>query len=365
MNSESHQPLTGIKIVDFSSLIPGPLATLILQEAGAEVIRITRPDGDPMAKLPPYVDGVNAEHIVLSAGKKGFATDLKNPAHIEELKSLIETADILVEGFRPGVMDRLGLGYADLHPLFPSLIYCSITGYGQNGPNRSRAGHDLNYQAESGLLALSPGTIDTPSVPPALVADIAGGSLSAVVNILLAVLQREKTGKGAHLDIAMSDGTAMLLLQAQARRQATNSDPSPRGEMLTGGCPRYDLYPTSDGRFLAVGAIEEKFWVAFCETAGVQLDATQQEIRSVVQAQSSEYWSEKFANIDACVSVVCTLSEAVDSEQAKTRGLYARQVQGPDGSRLDAVAVPISETFRRSPTLTPMYQCPSATDNMQ
>lgn len=315
-----------------------------------------------MAKLPPFVNGVNAEHIALTAGKKGFAVDLRKPEDVERVRALIATADVLVEGFRPGVMGKYGLGYDDLKRLYPSLIYCSITGYGQMGPNRSRAGHDLNYQAESGLLAMSPGTNETPSVPPALVADIAGGSFTAVINILLAVLHRQKTGEGVHLDVAMADGAATLLVQAQARRQATGADPEPRGEMLTGGSPRYNLYPTQDGRLMAVAAIEEKFWIAFCQTVGVPVTATREEIRKAIRARSSEDWSRKFDRVDACVSIVRTLSEALDSEQAAARGLYARKVLGPGRHRLDAIPVPIAEAFRRDAADLPRFEQPEPSD---
>ncbi|WP_424830476.1 CaiB/BaiF CoA transferase family protein [Ruegeria sp.] len=357
--STADQPLSGIRVVDFSSLIPGPLATLMLQEAGADVIRITRPDGDPMAKLPPYVGGVNAEHIVLTAGKDCFAADLRNASDLEQVRKIIATADVLVEGFRPGVMGKYGLGYEDLKTTHPKLIYCSITGYGQNGPNRSKAGHDINYQAESGLLAMSPGTVETPSVPPALVADIAGGSFASVINILLALLKREKTGQGSHLDIAMADGATTLLIQAQARRQATGADPCPRGEMLTGGSPRYDLYATKDGRFLAVGAIEEKFWEAFCATVGLPLTATSDQVRAIVLQETSETWEKRFEGVDACVSLVSTLSEAMESNHAKHRSLYTRKVEGPDGIQLDALPLPISQVFRHPSGRIPEYSTAS------
>lgn len=342
-----NQPLSGTRIVDFSSLVPGPLATRILQDAGAEVIRVTRPEGDPMAAFPPLVDGVNVEHCLLIADKTPFAADLRDPADMDRVLDLIGSAGVLVEGFRPGVMDRLGLGYEALKAKHPGLIYCSISGYGQTGPNRLKPGHDLNYQAECGLLAMSPGTLESPSVPAALVADIAGGTYPAVINILLALLHRTRTGNGAHIDIAMADGAATFLLQPFARRQVTGRDPVPGSEMLTGGEPRYALYPTRDGRLLAVGAIEEKFWTAFCDTVGLPLDADHGQVRAAILQDTAEGWSRKFGNTEACVSVVATLSEALESEQFRSRGLADRKVEAPAGTLLDAVPTPVSPIFRR------------------
>lgn len=356
MSNTADQPLHGVRIIDFSSLVPGPLSTLILMEAGAEVIRVTRPEGDPMAALPPHVDGMNAEHCLLVAGKKAVTADLRTPADLARVRELIRDADVLVDGFRPGVMERLGLGYQALQAVNPRLIYCSITGYGQTGPWRDRAGHDLNYQAESGLLALSPGTAETPSVPPALVADIAGGSYPAVINILLALIRRDRTGVGCHIDVAMADGAATFLLQAQARREATGKDPKPRGGMLTGGTPRYALYATRDAQLLAVGAIEDKFWRAACAVFGVSTDATQDDLRTTIGGQDAAYWQAAFRDVDACVSLVLPLSEALESPQAVARGLYARKVEAPGGSLLTALPVPIADTFRSKAKVRSMAQ---------
>src|SRR5437870_2498722 len=199
------QPLSGILVLDFTTLLPGPLATLMLAEAGADVIKIERPGGEEGRGGHPRFDGMAAGFALLNRGKKGLVLDLKNALERPKLDALIDRADVLVEQFRPGVMERLGLGFDAVHARNPRLVYCSITGYGQSGPRAQEAGHDLNYIGATGLLALQPGPPDHPVVPPALIADIAGGSFPAVINILLALRQRDATGQGCRLDIAMTD----------------------------------------------------------------------------------------------------------------------------------------------------------------
>jgi len=260
-----NQPLQGIRVLDFSTLLPGPMATLLLAEAGAEVIKVERPGlGEEMRHYPPRAGNDSANYVMLNRGKRCVSVDLKAPDALERLRPLLESADVLVEQFRPGVMDRLGLGYETLSAKYPRLIYCAITGYGQQGPKANEAGHDLNYMAESGVLGLGGDMQGQPGVPPALVADIAGGSYPAVMNILLALWRREKTGQGAFLDISMTDNLFPFTFWALGGMQVTGRLPHPGGELLTGGSPRYQIYRTQDGRFLSVGALEQKFWERFC-----------------------------------------------------------------------------------------------------
>src|SRR5262245_47228615 len=190
------QPLEGLLVLDFSTLLPGPLATLILAEAGAEVIKIERPGGDEMRAWEPRWGSQSVNFALLNRGKKSIVVDLKDAHHREQLKPLMTRADVLVEQFRPGVMARLGLDYASVSAINPRIIYSSITGYGQTGPRRSVAAHDVNYMADSGLLSLSMGPPSHPVLPPALIADIAGGAYPAVMNIMLALRERDRTGRG-------------------------------------------------------------------------------------------------------------------------------------------------------------------------
>lgn len=352
---KAQQPLSGIRVVDFSSLVPGPLATLILSEAGAEVIRVTRPDGDPMAALEPQIDQMNAEHTLLVAGKSVLAADLKDPDDSKRVKELIASADIVVDGFRPGVMKRLGLGYDALAAAQPGLIYCSLTGYGQNGPNRSEPGHDLNYQAKAGILSLWPDGAHTPTTPTPMLADIAGGSYPAVINILLALLQRNATGKGAHIDIAIAENLGPFLVQALARAHATGVPSRNSGEMLTGASPRYHLYPTSDGRLLAVAAIETKFWRNFCDVVELGTSASIEDVRSVIARMDSEHWLKAFSGRDACVSIVASLPEAI---QSMLDDRTARRVQTHAGTQLTALPLPLADEFRPDPDPPRPSLCP-------
>jgi crotonobetainyl-CoA:carnitine CoA-transferase CaiB-like acyl-CoA transferase len=223
------QPLSGIVVLDFTTLLPGPLATLLLAEAGAEVIKVERPGGEDMRHYEPRFDGESAMFAQLNRGKKSLVLDLKSAQARDKLMPLIERADVLVEQFRPGVMARLNLGYDAVKAVNRRLVYCSITGYGQSGPRAGEAGHELNYIGHTGLLALNPGPADRPVVPPALIADIAGGTLPAVMNILLALRQRDRTGEGCHLDIAMIDAMFTFASHALASGHATGAFPGRGG----------------------------------------------------------------------------------------------------------------------------------------
>ena len=199
-------PLSGIRVLDFSTLLPGPMATLLLAEAGADVIKVERPAGEELRSYEPRFADTSVSFAMLNRGKKSVAIDLKQAGAVDRLRPLIESADVVVEQFRPGVMDRLGLGYDSLRVVNPRLIYCAITGYGQSGLKSQVAAHDLNYQADSGLLSISAGSDGAPVVPSALIADIAGGAYPAVINILLALRRRDATGEGCKIDVAMTDG---------------------------------------------------------------------------------------------------------------------------------------------------------------
>src|SRR3954462_5383678 len=266
-------PLKGIRVLDFSTLLPGPLATLVLAEAGAEVIKIERPGrGDEMRAYTPKFGTDSVNFAMLNRGKRSIALDLKDKAALARLQPLLETADVVVEQFRPGVMDRLGLGYESLTKINPRIVYCAITGYGQHGPRADVAAHDLNYVAEAGMLGLTRSAEGAPVLPAALVADIAGGTYPAVVNILLALRERDATGAGCKLDIAMADNLFTLMYWGLGNGLAAGEWPRPGGELVTGGSPRYNIYRTRDGRFLAAAPLEQKFWETFCELLNVPVE---------------------------------------------------------------------------------------------
>jgi alpha-methylacyl-CoA racemase len=352
------QPLSGLLVLDFTTLLPGPLATLMLAEAGAEVIKIEQPGGENARHFPPMVDGESAAFLMLNRGKTSMTLDLKNETGRQRLLPLIQRADILVEQFRPGVMARLGLGYEDVRTFNPRLIYCSISGYGQSGPRVHEAGHDLNYIGNTGLLDLQPGPVERPVVPPMLAADIAGGSFPAVINILLGLRARDQNGKGCRIDIAMTDAMFTFTWAALALGAATGRFPKPREMWLVGGSPRYQIYPASDGKLVACGAIEQKFWIAFTTAISLPAEftddmrnpkATREAVAKLIVARSSDEWRPIFAAADCCTTIVTPLEEAIRDTHFVERGLFAHEVATASGKSLPALPLPISPEFRESP----------------
>jgi crotonobetainyl-CoA:carnitine CoA-transferase CaiB-like acyl-CoA transferase len=352
------QPLSGLLVLDFTTLLPGPLATLMLAEAGAEVIKIERPGGEDMRRFPPLWDGESAAFALLNRGKRSLVLDLKSPADQKQLQPLLQRADILVEQFRPGVIDRLGLGYDAVRKLNRRIIYCSISGYGQNGPRSHEAGHDINYIGNTGLLALQPGPAQAPVVPPALVADIGGGTFPAVINILLALRQRETSGEGCHLDIAMTDAMFAFAWHALAEGKAGGRFPGPGEGRVTGASARYQLYPTRDGKLIACGALEDQFWHKF--TAAIGLDArfvddardpaaSKAAVAAIVASKSADEWQPILAAADCCATVVKSLEEALRDPHFVARGLFAYKLSNAAGAIMPALPLPIAPQFRDSP----------------
>ncbi|MBO6756652.1 MAG: CoA transferase [Roseibium sp.] len=349
------QPLEGVTVLDFTTLLPGPLATLMLAEAGARVIKLERPGGDGMRAFPPKMDGRGVLFDQLNAGKEIVELDLKEPAARDELAQLLGEADVLVEQFRPGVMARLGLDFEILSKRHPELIYCSISGYGQTGPRSGAAGHDLNYQALTGLLAQSCGTPDRPVLPAAQIADIGGGSFPAVLNVLLALLQRQKTGRGCHLDIAMSDTMFTFGLFAHAHQAAGQVVPEYGTGLLTGGSPRYRLYPAKDDRLIAVAALEQKFWDALCDLLELP-DAARDDRRdsetsaacvaAAIAGRTSREWEPLLEQADCCACLVKPFEDAIADPHFAARGLFGRMIRA-GGQPIAAPVLPIAEPFRK------------------
>ena len=353
------QPLSGLLVIDFSTLLPGPLATLMLAEAGAEVMKIEQPGGENARHFPPMIDGESAAFLMLNRGKKSMTLDLKSETDRARLRPLLERADILVEQFRPGVMARLGLSFDDLHKLNPKLIYCSISGYGQNGPRAGEAGHDINYIGNTGLLDLQPGPVAAPIVPPMLAADIAGGSFPAVINILLALRARDQSGKGCQIDIAMTDAMFTFTWAALALGAATGKFPKPGEMWLVGGSPRYQIYPAKDGKLVACGALEPKFWTAFTGAIGLPKEfvddtrnpkATRDAVAKLIMAKTSDEWRPIFAKADCCTTIVAPLEEAIRDPHFVERGLFAHKAATASGQTVAAIPLPIAEEFREAPS---------------
>ncbi|MDB5808482.1 MAG: acyl-CoA transferase [Betaproteobacteria bacterium] len=351
-------PLEGIRVLDFSTLLPGPLATLVLAEAGAEVIKIERPGrGDEMRSYTPKFGTDSVNFALLNRGKRSIAIDLKDKAAVEKLKPLIESCDIVVEQFRPGVMDRLGLGYEALSKINPRIIYCAITGYGQHGPRAEVAAHDLNYIADAGMLALAAGSDGAPIPPPALIADIGGGTYPAVINILLALRVRDRSGKGCKLDIAMGDNLFTFLYWAIGNGEAAGEWPTPAGDLVTGGSPRYNVYRTRDNKFVAAAPLEQKFWENFCALLALPADvqddsrdvvATKRAIAEKIAAKTAAEWRALFQGKDVCCSVMASMQEALKDEHFIARGVFAARL-GAGGKEMTALPVPVVPAFRANP----------------
>lgn len=361
----SAQPLAGVRVIDFSTLLPGPMATLLLAEAGAEVIKVERPgQGDELRVYPPPrwgEDGDGGAFALMNRGKRSIAVDLKDPGERARLMPLIEGAQVLVEQFRPGVMARMGLDFTTLAAINPALVYCSVTGWGQVGPMADQAGHDLNYIAETGLLSLGGDADGKPVVPPGLIADIGGGALPAVINILLALRTAERTGRGQHLDIAMADGVMAWQWWAQAAEQLTGRAPDPGGALLTGGSPRYRVYRTRDDRFLAVAPLEQRFWNQFCDAIGLpealrddsrDPEATADAVAAIIAGHDAADWEARFAGRDVCVTVARTVAEARAHPHFAARGLFAHAVDN-GAETMPALPVPIAPAFRRTAEARP------------
>ena len=346
-------PLASLKVLDFSTLLPGPFASLLLADMGAEVLRIESPTRmDLLRVLPPHDQGTSASHAYLNRNKRSLALDLKQPQALEVVKQLLQDHDILLEQFRPGVMERLGLGYEALKAINPRLIYVSITGYGQTGPYKDRAGHDINYLALAGLASYT-GREDSGPLPLGIqAADIAGGSLHGVIGLLAAVIARQHTGQGQHLDVSMTDCAFSLNALAGAGYLACGVEPGREEQMLNGGS-FYDYYRSRDGRWMSVGSLEPNFMQQLCaalgrpELAAQGLSPRPEQQKALKQALQVEFEKrdyselcELFGVIDACVEPVLNLSEAVAHPQLQARQLVT-QVPRADGTTQAQMACPL------------------------
>lgn len=350
-----------MKVIEFGTLVPGPMTSLLLAEAGATVLKIERPpDGDPLRSYWPRIDENSVHFHALNRGKFSRVVDLKDPDSREPILSLIAEADVLIEQFRPGVMARLGLSYETVRAVNPAIIYCSLSGWGQTGPKARTAGHDLNFIAEGGHLDGVCGADGAPVLPPFLGADIAGGVYPAVLNILLAHIQRARTGSGTYLDIAIADGLAAFHYDSLVPALSMGIWPKRGAGLVTGGSPRYQLYETADGRHLAVAAMEDRFWNNFC--AAIDLphalrkidgpaEQTKAAIAQRIRARTGAEWSQSLAGKDVCCSIVASLEEALSDPQVKARGLFSQSVPSGDGP-IKALPLPIAAQFRANSAYT-------------
>jgi alpha-methylacyl-CoA racemase len=333
-------PLAGLRVLDFTRHLPGPYATLLLADLGAQVDKVEEASGDPARGLP-FGTAEEASYFAgLNRGKRSVVLDLKAPGAAEAVLRLAGHYDVLVEGFRPGVLERLGLGHQRLLSANARLVVCALSGFGQTGPDRLRAGHDLGYQARAGVVGYAGGA-EGPGIPGGQLADV-GGALFAVVGILAAVHERTRTGKGRVVDVALADASTAFLHMHLAAHLAGGLSLQPGKDILNGGLPCYRLYRTADGRQLAVGALEPRFFTALVErlgrpelaeaayAGGAEAANVHRELETLFASEPLATWERRLAGLDACVEPVRTPEEVPLDVHFQARGLF---VEGPSGSR--------------------------------
>ncbi|MCM8596337.1 CaiB/BaiF CoA-transferase family protein [Accumulibacter sp.] len=344
-------PLAGLRVLDLTRLLPGPMATMHLADLGADVIKIEDTGPGDYARDAGAVHGSISYFQLVNRNKRSLRLDLKQAAGVDAFMRLASTADVILEGFRPGVVDKLGIGYAAVSAVNPRIVYCAITGYGQDGPYRDRAGHDLNYLACCGLLDQIGTAGQAPAIPNFQIGDLLGGSLTALVGILAGVVDARQSGRGRYVDVAMTDAvfahTIFPLLAVLGLGQVL-----PRGtDLLSGGIPSYGVYATGDGRHLAVSAMEPKFWQTLCSVlgrpelrpfafaTGDEGRRVRRELEAAFAGRSLAEWTALFDEADCCVSPVLRFEESLANEH-----LLARQmIVEVDGVRQFAPPFRISE----------------------
>lgn len=345
------QALEGIKVLDLSRLLPGSFTSLLLADYGAEVVMVEDPAGEGGRHIGPLIEGLSYRHLMLNRNKKSITLNLRTERGQELLPELTKNADVLIENFRPGYMDRLGLGYQRLQEINQNLIFCSLTGYGQTGPDRDRPGHDINYISKTGVLGLSAINEGKISLPGVQIADIGGGSMMAVMGILLALAARVNTGKGQYIDVAMADGITSWLPLAAFEYLAGERAPGPGEHIYAGSLACYNTYQTKDGRHLALGALEPKFWDAFCRWIGceefisIQRDPSQQNrIKATLQEKFGErtlvQWMQDISDRDICLTPVNTISEALSDPRTAAREMMF-EVDHPVSGRIKQLGFPV------------------------
>ncbi len=352
-------PLHDMKILDFTYLLPGPYGSMMLADLGADIIKVENPHNPDMLRmLPPIVDEISAVYAHINRGKKSLALDLKASQAKDIIYTLVKEYDIVIEQFRPGVLEKLGFGYEDLKNINQGIIYCSLTGYGHTGSFASRAGHDINYMALSGVESFSGKKSTGPSLHGIQIADIASGAKNMIIGILAAYIKRQKTGNGDYLDISITDGVFAMSTFTTAAYLEGYPLPMPETQILNGGSI-YDYYMTADGRFLSVGPIEPKFFQSFCNAIGYIDMATtmdfsfetvqkhKRNIAVIIASKPLSYWIDVFSALDACVEPVRTLDEAINNPPLYDRDMIVN-VTTMNGKKLKQIANPIkfsSDTY--------------------
>lgn len=345
---EATGPLRGVRVLDLTRLLPGGFATAMLADLGAEVIKVEQPgQGDYMRWDDPKIGDESAHNWTNDRNKKSIALNLKDPNAVAALKKLAETADVVFEGFRPGVVDRLGVGYEDIKKINPKIVYCSLTGYGQDGPLVKEPGHDLNYAARAGITSITGPKDGVPTLIGVQIADLGGGALMSLTGILSALYRAATTGEGDHVDISMTDGAFAWTSIWMGDHFATGDVPKAGEMMLNGASPCYQVYECADGKFLTVAAVEEQFFAELCEVIGrPELTETQfhsDQIpmwREIFLEKTRDEWLEVFTGHDVCVGPVNDFAEAATDPQLTHREMIV-DLERPGHGTFKQIGSPI------------------------
>ena len=329
------QPLSGIRILDLSRLLPGAYASQMMADFGADVIKVEEPgSGDYGRYMPPHgPGGMGMLFLAINRNKRSVSLNLKSAEGRAIFLRMVQQADVVLESFRPGVLERLGLGYEQLKEVNRGIVYCAISGYGQEGPYSQRAGHDLNYAGYAGLLYYNRGQDGQPAMPATQLGDLAGGSYMAVIGILTALVGRAQTGEGRMIDASMTEGVLSLLPIATATYLNTGKPPRPNLSTLDGGLPCYNIYETLDGKHVTLAALEPKFWHIFCTRVGhlellpfhmpvgpAEREQAMTMVQAIFKSKTRDEWLAELADIDACVGPVYSIDEALNDPHAQQRG---------------------------------------------
>jgi len=344
-------PLQGLRVLDLTRLLPGPFATLVLADLGADVVKVEDPrGGDGLRWIPPLAGAQSGAFHALNRNKRSLALDLARPEGAEAFLRLAARADVVIESFRPGVLERLGVGWPALRARNPRLVLCSLTGYGQDGPGAGRAGHDLDYCAVSGVLAAN-GTPERPLPLAVQAADLGGGAWPAVAGVLAALLGRAADGRGRHVDVSMAEGTLALLSLPLAMSWARGTPLRRGAELLSGGGACYAVYRTRDGRFVALAALEPRFFSAFCEAVGRpelserQLEGggagPRAELEAIFAARTRDEWAAFAAEHDVCLEPVLEGEEPRAEPRLVARGAFVEIDTPWEGRAMPGVASPV------------------------
>jgi len=323
------QPLAGVKVLDLTRLLPGPFCSWLLQAMGAEVIKVEDlKGGDYLRFAPPMsATGMSALFVALNRGRKSVALDLKNAAGQDAFRALLADTDVVLEGFRPGVMANFGLGPDELLAAYPRLIVASISGFGQDGPWALRPGHDLNYLAITGALSLGRRVDGVPTVPPVQIADIGGGAMPAALGVVAALYGRERSGEGTYLDLSMAEGALSFVAPLLSAMHAGADQMEPGGEMLTGGFGGYRVYVCADGKMISFGPLEPHFFATFCAVVGEEVMPTDQNrIAALFATKGRDEWVALLPK--ACTAEVLELTEVLQHPQHQARGMFEEDEHG-------------------------------------